>query len=131
LKEGEDDDKSIDDDGLCTYEGLPPLSLPFPISFSLHALLVLAALPVKEEELLPWLNADDDREEDDAELSKLKILATAAPPREDKDDDDDDDDDEAPSSQAPPLPKPLSNTLTATITALLFSRKTFSNKLLP
>lgn len=128
MKEGEDDDKSIDDDGLCTYEGLPPLSLPFPISFSLHALLVLAALPVKEEELLPWLNVDDDREEDDAELSKLKILATAAPPREDKDDDDDD---EAPSSQAPPLPKPLSNPLTATITALLFSRKTFSNKLLP
>jgi hypothetical protein len=127
LKEGEDDDKSIDDDGLCTHEGLPPLSLPFPISFSLHALLVLAALPVKEEELLPWLNVDDDREEDDPELSKLKILAEAAPPSKDKDDDDE----EAPSSQAPPLPKPLSNPFTATITALLFSRKTFSNKLLP
>jgi hypothetical protein len=127
LKEGEDDDKSIDDDGLCTYEGLPPLSLPFPISFSLHALLVLAALPVKEEELLPWLNVDDDREEDDAELSKLKILAAAtAAPSADKDDDD-----EAPSSRAPPLPKPLSNPFTATITALLFPRKTFSNKLLP
>jgi hypothetical protein len=127
LKEGEDDDKSIDDDGLCTYEGLPPLSLPFPISFSLHALLVLAALPVKEEELLPWLNVDDDREEDDAELSKLKILEAAAAPSEDKDDDDD----EAPSSRAPPLPKPLSNPFTATITALLFPRKTFSSKLLP
>jgi hypothetical protein len=86
---------------------------------------VLAALPVKEEELLPWLNVDDDREEDDAELSKLKILAAAAAPSEDKDDD------EAPSSRAPPLPKPLSNPFTATITALLFPRKTFSNKLLP
>jgi hypothetical protein len=125
LKEGEEDDKSIDDEGLCRHEGLPPLSLPFPISFSLHALLVLAALPVKEEELLPWLNVDDDREEDDAELSKLKILAAAAAPSEDKDDD------EAPSSRAPPLPKPLSNPFTATITALLFPRKTFSNKLLP
>jgi hypothetical protein len=128
LKEGEDDDKSIDDDGLCTYEGLPPLSLPFPISFSLHALLVLAALPVKEEELLPWLNVDDDREEDDAELSKLKILEAAVAPSDDKDDDDDD---KASSSRAPPLPKPLSNPFTATITALLFPRKTFSNKLLP
>jgi hypothetical protein len=130
LKEGEDDDKSIDDDGLCTYEGLPPLSLPFPISFSLHALLVLAALPVKEEELLPWLNVDDDREEDDAELSKLKILAAAAPPPSEEKEDNDDDD-EAPSSRVPPLPKPLSNPFTATITALLFPRKTFSNKLLP